>query len=184
MYFLSFLSLFLLLVPSPPSLPPACHLLVNFPCQILLPSLITQALVQLSVKVVLKRKHSTIHEGIPKAGQQVSLHRVYTEPQISSCGHGGISPFHEFPGMPPAPVPQVASPDTFVRGNDIFRTPPGSGAVRTVLTTGIPGIGLTVAVQKFIMDWCKDLANRVSNISLGKDIVIYLQYDVYLVSLQ
>ena len=86
--------------------------------------------------------------------------------------------------MPPAPVPQVASPDTFVRGNDIFRTPPGSGAVRTVLTTGIPGIGLTVAVQKFIMDWCKDLANRVSNISLGKDIVIYLQYDVYLVSLQ
>ncbi|XP_067102873.1 NLR family CARD domain-containing protein 3 [Osmerus mordax] len=119
-----------------------------------------RALVQLSVKVVLKRKHGVIHEGIPKAGQQVNLRKVYTEPQISCCGHGGISPFHEFPGMPPPPVPQVACPDTFVRGNDIFRTPPGSGAVRTVLTTGIPGIGLTVAVQKFIMDWCNELANR------------------------
>lgn len=120
-----------------------------------------RAVLQSAVKAELRRKHNMIHEGVPRAGQQVSLNLIYMEPQISTCGYGGINPFHEIRGKPPPPQPQVPSPETFIGGNDIFRCPSRSPvAMRTVLTTGLPGIGLSVAVQKFIMDWCKDLANR------------------------
>jgi len=109
----------------------------------------------------LTSKHRIIHEGIVRAGKQNYLDKVYVEPQISACGYGGVYPDHELRPQPPTPV-QVPSPDTFVGVNNLFRLLKDDGTpVRTVVTTGLAGVGMSVSVAKFAMDWAEFRANRV-----------------------
>ncbi|XP_020327166.2 NLR family CARD domain-containing protein 3 [Oncorhynchus kisutch] len=118
-----------------------------------------RAVIQYELKCGLIRRHNCIFEGVPRAGQHLYLKYVYVEPQISTQGHGGVNPLHEVRSDPPNP-PQVASPDSMIGGNNIFRLRSLNGSpVRCVLTTGLPGIGNSVAVQKFMLDWAEDRAN-------------------------
>ncbi|KAK2847106.1 hypothetical protein Q5P01_010105 [Channa striata] len=108
----------------------------------------------------LMRKHEVIREGVVRAGKQNLLDTIYVEPQISTCRFGGVDPSHEFRRLPPTPL-QVPSADTFVSVNNLFRLQKDDGKpVRTVVTTGIPGIGMSVSVGKFSLDWAKLRANR------------------------
>ncbi|XP_078102486.1 NLR family CARD domain-containing protein 3 [Sander vitreus] len=119
-----------------------------------------RALVRFHLKQYLIGKHQVIREGIVQAGKQNLLDNIYVQPNISTCGYGGIDPFHELLPHPPSPV-QVPSADTFVGVNNLFRLQKEDGKpVRTVLTTGIPGIGMSVSVGKFCLDWAELRANK------------------------
>ncbi|XP_071351780.1 protein NLRC3 [Trachinotus anak] len=119
-----------------------------------------RALIRAHLKQYLIRKHKVIREGVVRAGKQNLLDTVYVEPQISTCGCGGVDPSHEFRSNPLSTL-QVPSADTFIGVNDLFRLQKNDGQpVRTVLTTGIPGIGMTVSVGKFSLDWAELRANK------------------------
>ncbi|XP_067363037.1 NLR family CARD domain-containing protein 3 isoform X2 [Channa argus] len=119
-----------------------------------------RVLTRFHLKQYLIRKHQVIREGVVRAGKQNLLDTIYVEPQISTCGFGGVDPSHEFREHPPTPL-QVPSADTFVSLNNLFRLQKDDGKpVRTVVTTGIPGIGMSVSVGKFSLDWAELRANR------------------------
>ncbi|XP_029373622.1 protein NLRC3-like [Echeneis naucrates] len=119
-----------------------------------------RALIRIHLTQHLIRKHRVIREGVVRAGKHNLLNTIYVEPQISTCGNGGVDPFHEFRSQQQSTL-QVTSADTFVGVNDLFRLQKDDGKpVRTVLTTGIPGIGMSVSVGKFSLDWAELRANK------------------------
>nr|XP_046244743.1 NACHT, LRR and PYD domains-containing protein 3 [Scatophagus argus]XP_046244745.1 NACHT, LRR and PYD domains-containing protein 3 [Scatophagus argus] len=119
-----------------------------------------RALIRYYLKQYVIRKHEVIREGVVRAGRHNLLDNIYVEPQISTCGYGGVDPSHELRAHPPSPL-QLPSADTFVGLNNLFRLQKDDGQpVRTVLTTGLPGIGMSVCVGKFCLDWAELRANR------------------------
>ncbi|XP_030008740.1 NLR family CARD domain-containing protein 3-like [Sphaeramia orbicularis] len=118
-----------------------------------------RALIRWQLKQHLERYY-ILREGITQAGKQSILDNVFVEPQISIGFHGGFDPSHEFKPQPPTPV-QVPSADTFVSVDNLFRLKKQDGQpVRTVVTTGIAGIGKSVCVAKFCWDWTNQKANK------------------------
>lgn len=119
-----------------------------------------RALIRFQLMHYIIRHHQVIREGVARPGKQNLLDTIYVEPQISTCSYGGVDPSHEFRTSPPSPL-QVPSADTFVGVNNLFRLQKGDGTpVRTVVTTGLPGIGMSVSVSKFALDWAELRANR------------------------
>lgn len=113
------------------------------------------------LKQYLIRKHQVIREGVVRAGKQNLLDTIYVEPKISTCAYGGVDPSHEFRQHCQTHL-QVSSAGTFVSVKNLFRLQKNDGSlVRTVVTTGIPGIGMSVSVGKFSLDWAELRANKV-----------------------
>ncbi|XP_053177446.1 protein NLRC3 [Scomber japonicus] len=119
-----------------------------------------RSLIRHRLKQYYVRKHQIIREGVVRAGKQNFLNNVYVEPEISICGNGGIDPFHEYRPRRPSAF-QLPGPETFLHLNNLFRQQKADGQlVRTVVTTGLPGIGMTVSVGKFLLDWAELVANK------------------------
>ncbi|XP_028815265.1 NACHT, LRR and PYD domains-containing protein 12-like isoform X2 [Denticeps clupeoides] len=113
-----------------------------------------------SVKSNLKKKFKNISEGISAQGQATSLNEIFTDVYITEGGAAGVNNQHEVRQIEAYSHEEV-NQDTPIKCNDIFKQLPGQRKeIRTVLSKGIAGIGKTVSVQKFILDWAEGKANQ------------------------
>uniref|UniRef100_A0A673VT83 B30.2/SPRY domain-containing protein n=1 Tax=Salmo trutta TaxID=8032 RepID=A0A673VT83_SALTR len=115
---------------------------------------------QRELKSNLKNKFQCIFEGIAKQGNSTLLNKIYTEPYMTEGGKGEVNNEHELRQIETTTRKQ-ARPETAIKCNDIFKPLTGQDRlIRTVLTKGVAGIGKTVSVQKFILDWAEGKANQ------------------------
>uniref|UniRef100_A0A672P2M7 B30.2/SPRY domain-containing protein n=1 Tax=Sinocyclocheilus grahami TaxID=75366 RepID=A0A672P2M7_SINGR len=113
-------------------------------------------------KTSMKNKHESLFEGIKLQKNEALLNRIYTQLYIIEGESEGVNEEHEVLQMEKS---YRTLQDTPVNCNDIFK--PSSETecekkdkIKTVLTKGIAGIGKTVSVQKFILDWAEGKANQ------------------------
>ncbi len=107
-----------------------------------------------------RKKFECLYEGTSKQGNPTMLNEIYTELYITESESGEINNEHEVRQIE-IQSRRAATEDTPIKCNDIFRPLPGQDkAIRTVLTKGVAGIGKTVSVQKFILDWAEGKDNQ------------------------
>ncbi|XP_072567184.1 uncharacterized protein [Paramormyrops kingsleyae] len=112
------------------------------------------------IKSDLKQKCERVFEGKAKEGQPTLLSEIYTELYITEGGTGGVNDEHEVRQIETASKKRRTE-DTTVMCNYIFNPLWGRKTpIRTVLTKGVAGVGKTVSVQKFILDWAEGKANQ------------------------
>uniref|UniRef100_A0AAZ3S627 NACHT domain-containing protein n=1 Tax=Oncorhynchus tshawytscha TaxID=74940 RepID=A0AAZ3S627_ONCTS len=115
---------------------------------------------QRELKSHLKKKFQCVFEGIAKQGNPTLLNKIYTELYITEGGTGEVNNEHELRQIETTTRKQ-ARPETAIKCNNIFKPLTGQDKpIRTVLTKGVAGIGKTVSVQKFILDWAEGKANQ------------------------
>ncbi|KAL1267321.1 hypothetical protein QQF64_032684, partial [Cirrhinus molitorella] len=108
----------------------------------------------------LVKKFERLYEGTVMQGNPTLLNEIYTELYITESESGEISNEHEVRQIE-IQSRRTATEDTAIKCSDIFRPLPGQDkAIRTVLTKGVSGIGKTVSVQKFILDWAEGKENQ------------------------
>ncbi len=116
------------------------------------------------LKTSMKNKYERLFEGLKLQKNETLLNSIYTQLYIIEGESEGVNEEHEVLQMEKTARTQH-SQNTPVYCNDIFKasSEPGSeekDQIKTVLTKGIAGIGKTVSVQKFILDWADGKANQ------------------------
>ncbi|XP_051560085.1 NLR family CARD domain-containing protein 3-like [Myxocyprinus asiaticus] len=117
-------------------------------------------------KTIMKNNYESLFEGFKLQENQTLLNRIYTQLYIIEGESEGVNEEHEVLHMEKKSKTQHLQ-DTPIYCNDIFKPLPKPGCeekrkdqIKTVLTKGIAGIGKTVSVQKFILDWAERNANQ------------------------
>ncbi|XP_053093206.1 NACHT, LRR and PYD domains-containing protein 12 [Pangasianodon hypophthalmus] len=110
---------------------------------------------QAKLKSNLREKFKRINEGISQHGSSALLNEIYTELYITEGWSGDVNNEHEVRQVE-TESRRPATQETPIKCNDLFK----DKSIRTVLTKGVAGIGKTVSVQKFILDWAEGKANQ------------------------
>ncbi|XP_005755652.2 protein NLRC3-like, partial [Pundamilia nyererei] len=115
---------------------------------------------QFKLKSNLKERFQCVFEGVAKAGNPTLLNQIHTELYITEGETAEINDEHEA-RMIETVFKKPARPETTIRQEDIFKASPGRHEpIRTVLTKGVTGIGKTILIQKFTLDWAEDKVNQ------------------------
>ncbi len=115
---------------------------------------------QQKLRTRLQDKYQRINEGLSNHGDSTRLNEIYTELYITEGGSGEVNNEHEVRQIETVSR-RPETQETPINCNDIFKPSPGQDKpIRTVLTKGVAGIGKTVSVQKFILDWSEGKANQ------------------------
>ncbi|MCI4391770.1 hypothetical protein PGIGA_G00138220 [Pangasianodon gigas] len=116
--------------------------------------------VQERCKLHLIKKFQHVHEVIKNQGNPTLLNEIYTELYITEGDSGKVNNEHEVRQIEAASR-RAATEETPIKCNDIFRPlSEEDKPIRSVLTKGVAGIGKTVSVQKFILDWAEGKTNQ------------------------
>ncbi|KAA0701581.1 NACHT, LRR and PYD domains-containing protein 10 [Triplophysa tibetana] len=108
----------------------------------------------------LRKKFECLCEGTSDERNPTLLNEIYTELYITESESGEISNEHEVRQIE-TQSRRTATEDTPIKCNDIFKALPAQDKpIRSVLTKGVAGIGKTVSVQKFILDWAEGKENQ------------------------
>ncbi|KAI5609439.1 NACHT, LRR and PYD domains-containing protein 12 isoform X3 [Silurus asotus] len=114
-----------------------------------------RVLVCQNLKSSLREKFKRVNEGISQHGSSALLNEIYTELYITEGGSGDVNKEHEVRQIETLSR-RPATQETPIKCNDLFN----DKSIRSVLTKGVAGIGKTVSVQKFILDWAEGKANQ------------------------
>ncbi|XP_053479729.1 protein NLRC5 isoform X3 [Ictalurus furcatus] len=116
---------------------------------------------QRALKSNLSKKYNRVCEGIAKQGESNILNKIYTDLYITAGGSGQIKEEHE--------VRQIEKQKTSVKNeksqmeqeeqieckNMFEPLSEEDKPIRTVVTQGVAGIGKSICVQKFVLDWAE-----------------------------
>ncbi|XP_048041307.1 protein NLRC5-like isoform X7 [Megalobrama amblycephala] len=114
---------------------------------------------QRQLKLNLKRKCQCLFEGITKHGGSTLLNNIYTDLYITQGGSEQINTEHEVRQIEVA-FRCAESQDIQIECNNLFEAAEQDKEIRTVLTKGVAGIGKSVSVQKFVLDWAEGKENQ------------------------
>ncbi|XP_073700565.1 protein NLRC3-like [Garra rufa] len=111
------------------------------------------------LKCSLKKKYQCVLEGIAKQGDSTLLNNIYTDLYITQGCSEQVNTEHEVRQI------EVASRRSYsqeiqVECTNLFEAPEQDKQIRTVLTKGVAGIGKSVSVQKFVLDWTEGKENQ------------------------
>ncbi|XP_056598253.1 NLR family CARD domain-containing protein 3-like, partial [Triplophysa dalaica] len=108
----------------------------------------------------LKEQFQRMNEGISAHGSSTLVNEIYTDLYITEGGSEDINNEHEVRQIETASR-RSQTQETQIKCNDIFKVSPEQNKpIRSVLTKGVAGIGKTVSVQKFILDWTEGKTNQ------------------------
>ncbi|KAI7810001.1 putative NACHT [Triplophysa rosa] len=108
----------------------------------------------------LKEQFQRMNEGMSAPGSSTLVNEIYTELYITEGGSEDINNEHEVRQIETASR-RSETQETQIKCNDIFKvSPEQTKPIRRVLTKGVAGIGKTVSVQKFILDWAEEKTNQ------------------------
>eukprot|EP00063_Salmo_salar_P064335 XP_014039170.1 PREDICTED: NACHT, LRR and PYD domains-containing protein 3-like [Salmo salar] len=108
------------------------------------------------IKIALKKRYGTILEGVTQS--KSALNKVYTETYMVTCDSATVNKEHEVWQAETAHL-QNTSEASVIKCQDIIKHDEEE-PIRCVVTKGVAGIGKTVAVQKFILDWADGKENQ------------------------
>ncbi len=98
-------------------------------------------------------------EGIAKQGDSTLLNNIYTDLYITQGCSEQVNTEHEVRQIEVASR-RHESQEIQVECKNLFEAPEQDKQIRTVLTKGVAGIGKSVSVQKFVLDWAEGKENH------------------------
>ncbi|XP_067220192.1 NLR family CARD domain-containing protein 3-like [Chanodichthys erythropterus] len=111
------------------------------------------------LKCGLKKKYQCVFEGIAKHGDSILLNNIYTDLYITQGGSEQVNTEHEVRQIEVASRHHQSQKIHF-KCTNLFEAPEQDQEIRTVLTKGVAGIGKSVSVQKFVLDWAEGKENQ------------------------
>ncbi|XP_036422029.1 NACHT, LRR and PYD domains-containing protein 12-like [Colossoma macropomum] len=120
----------------------------------------TGSKLQADFKLTLKQQFQCLSEVIVNTRNPKCLSEIYTELYITEGDSGEVNNEHEVKQIEAASR-RTATENKKIKCNEIFKPlSEQDKRIRTVLTKGVAGIGKTVSVQKFILDWAEGKENQ------------------------